>query len=90
MRRTMILFRLLGDLPYSRAHQIMGDAANLLSESTSQGSSVVRGEPRSSGHREPVFPSGKPVSAAGGVPSKTSCFIAINAVPRSTVDETRR
>lgn len=41
MRRTMTLFRLLGELPYSRAHQIIDDAANVVSESTSQGSPVV-------------------------------------------------
>lgn len=41
MRRTMTLFRLLGELPYRRAHRIIDDAANVVSESTSQGNPVA-------------------------------------------------
>lgn len=40
-RRTLTLFRLRGELPYSWAHQIIDDAGNVVSESTSHGSPIV-------------------------------------------------
>jgi hypothetical protein len=37
----MILFRLLGELPYDRAHRIIDDASDVVSESTSRGNPVT-------------------------------------------------